>query len=148
MSINYYCENVRKPILRYRLISCWLKDILKQSNRSPGSITYIFCDDNYLLDINRKFLNHENFTDIITFDYIEGNKFSGDIFISIERVADNSVKYGVILEEEFLRVMVHGILHLLGYNDYRRDEKEIMRKLESDYISLYKRLENDSSFKV
>jgi probable rRNA maturation factor len=148
MAINYFTEQVVKPRLKYSLISKWLKSIIIQHSKKLGNISYIFCDDNYLLDINSRYLHHEYFTDIVTFDYVEGNNISGDIFISIGRVADNSVKFGVNLEEEFLRVISHGILHLLNYSDQSENEKKLMRKLESGYISLYKHLENDGSFKV
>jgi rRNA maturation RNase YbeY len=113
-----------------------------------GNISYIFCDDIYLLDINTRYLNHNYFTDIVSFDYVEGGKISGDIFISTDRVTENSVKYGVNLEEEYLRVISHGILHLLKYKDQSEKEKNLMRKLELDYIFLYKNLEDDGSFEV
>lgn len=148
MAIHYYSENVKKPKLRYRLISKWLKSIIAQNNKTSGDITFIFCNDDYLLEVNNKYLNHEYYTDIITFDYTDKNIISGDIFISSERVADNSVKFGVNLEDEFLRVISHGILHLLNYSDGSEKEKEFMRNLESDCISLFKKLENDGSFHV
>jgi probable rRNA maturation factor len=148
MAINYFTEQVVKPRLKYRLISKWLKSIIVQHTMKLGNISYIFCDDIYLLDINTRYLNHNYFTDIVSFDYVEGGKISGDIFISTDRVTENSVKYGVNLEEEYLRVISHGILHLLKYKDQSEKEKKLMRKLESDYMSLYKNLENDGSFKV
>jgi probable rRNA maturation factor len=148
MAIKFIAEQVAKPGLKYILISNWLKRIIVQHSKKPGEITYIFCDDSFLLDINLKFLKHNYYTDIITFDYVNKNVISGDIFISVERVADNSVKYGVNLEDEFLRVISHGILHLLNYNDQTKLEKKLIRKLESDCIVLYKHLENDGSIKV
>ena len=148
MRIHYFAEKVKKPKLRYRLISNWLKLIITQHSKDLGNITYIFCDDRYLLGINSKYLQHSYYTDIITFNYVEGNLISGDIFISAERVADNSIKFGVNLEDEFLRVISHGILHLLNYDDHDEKEKEFMRKIESDCISRYKRIENDGSFEV
>lgn len=148
MAIHYFTEKVTKPKLKYRLVSNWLKGIVELHSKRVGGLSFIFCDDNYLLDVNSKYLNHTYFTDIITFDYVEGNIISGDIFISIERVADNSIKFGVNLEDEFLRVISHGVLHLLKYNDHEESEKEIMRKMESDCISRFKNLENDGSFKV
>lgn len=148
MAIKFFTEQVAKPRLKYRLISTWLSSIITQHLKDPGEISYIFCDDHYLFDMNAKYLHHYYYTDIITFDNVEGNTISGDIFISVNRVADNSVKFGVNLEDEFLRVISHGILHLLNYDDQKVNEKQLMRKLESDYIALYKHLENDSSFKV
>jgi len=148
MAIHFFEEQITRPKLKYRLISKWIKHIIAIHSKDLGNISYIFCDDNYLLQVNNKFLDHNFYTDIITFDYVEGNLISGDIFISTERVADNSTKFGVILEDEFLRVISHGILHLLKYNDHEESEKEIMRKIESDCISQYKSLENDGSFQV
>jgi probable rRNA maturation factor len=148
MAINYFTEQVAKPRLKYRLISKWLKSIIVQHTMKLGNISYIFCDDIYLLGINTRYLNHNYFTDIVSFDYVEGGKISGDIFISTDRVTENSVKYGVNLEEEFLRVISHGVLHLLKHKDQSEKEKKLMRKLESDYISMYKNLENDGSFEV
>jgi probable rRNA maturation factor len=148
MAIKFFTEQVAKPRLKYRLISKWLKGIITQHLKNTGELSYVFCDDKYLFDMNSKYLHHDYYTDIITFDNVKGNIISGDIFISIDRVADNSVKFGVNLEDEFLRVISHGVLHLLAYNDYEEDERLVMRKLETDYIALYKHLENDSSFKV
>jgi probable rRNA maturation factor len=148
MAIYYFAEEVVKPGLKYKLISKWLKLIIEQHSKRLGNISYIFCDDNYLLEVNSKYLNHKYYTDIITFDYVEGNSISGDIFISSERVADNSVKFGVNLEDEFLRVISHGILHLLKYDDRGQKEREFMRKMESDCISRYKILKNDGFFQV
>jgi len=148
MAIHYFAEQITKPKLRYRLISKWLNNIIAKHFKKSGNISYIFCDDDYLLEVNSKYLNHQFYTDIITFDYVKGNLISGDIFISCDRVADNSVKFGVNLEDEFLRVISHGILHLLKYDDKDENEKEFMRKMESDCISQFKSLENDSSFQV
>lgn len=142
MAISYFTEQVAKPRLKYRLISSWLKGIIVQHFKSQGNISYIFCNDNYLWRLNNEFLKHDNYTDIITFDYVKGINISGDIYISVERVADNSLKFGVNLKDELLRVMVHGILHLLNYDDKSDDEKKLMRNLESEYISLYKQMES------
>jgi probable rRNA maturation factor len=148
MAIHYFGERIKRPELRYRLISRWLKAIIAKHSKKPGDISYIFSDDNYLLEVNKQYLKHDYFTDIITFDYVEGNAVSGDIFISAERVKDNSEKFGVNLEDEFLRVISHGILHLLQYNDHDDKEREFMRKKESECISQYRSLENGGSFKV
>ena len=142
MAINYFAENITKPKLRYRLISKWIKTIIFYHHKKCGNLTYIFCDDNYILAINKKYLNHDYYTDIITFDYANGLTISGDIFISCEMVSENSVKFGVNLEDEFLRVIAHGILHLLGYKDGSEEEKEVMRKKETEFLGLYKEIEN------
>jgi len=142
MAINYYEEVIRKPKLKYRLISKWLKYLIEINKRKLGNITYIFCDNAFLLNINKKFLNHDYFTDIITFDYVDGNIIGGDIFISCEMVNDNWKEFSVNLLEEYLRVISHGVLHLLGYNDSTDEEKFVMRKKEEECISLYKKIED------
>lgn len=148
MAIGYFTEKVAKPRLKYRLISRWLKSIILQHSKLQGNVAFIFCDDDYLWNLNFEYLKHDYYTDIITFDYVEGSEISGDIYISVERVSDNSEKYGVNLDDEFLRVMVHGILHLLNYNDQSDDEKQFMRKLELEYISLYKTMKHGSSLRI
>jgi len=117
--------------------SHWIKRVIKSEDTLLGSINYIFCEDKYLLKINQKHLNHNTFTDIITFDYSEGQVVSGDIFISTERVADNAGIYGKTFQEELLRVMAHGILHLLGYNDKTKNGVIVMRDKEDEKIKLF-----------
>ncbi len=114
----------------------WIKSCILKEDRRPGAINYIFCDDAYLLKINQKYLNHDNYTDIISFDYSEGNKLSGDIFISIESVKANAKKFDSGLENELSRVLIHGVLHFIGYKDKTEKEKLEMRKQEDYYLSL------------
>ena len=104
--------------------------------RRLGDISVIFCSDNYILDVNIKYLGHDYFTDIITFDYCEGDRLSGDLFISIDSVRENAVHYGTEFEDELNRVMVHGVLHLVGYDDHTAAEKKEMRAKEDYYLSL------------
>jgi probable rRNA maturation factor len=115
----------------------WIGAIIRSESKSLGEINYIFCDDDYLLDINIKHLNHDYFTDIITFNYCEGDLISGDLFISTDRVKDNAQTYQVSFEEELLRVMSHGVLHLIGYNDKSEAEELIMRKKEDEKIKMF-----------
>ena len=115
----------------------WLNQVISNEDKEEGDITYIFCDDDYLLEKNIRFLNHNTLTDVITFDYCEGNTVSGDIFISIERVKENSEVFKVDFLTELNRVMVHGLLHLLGYKDKTKRESNIMRKKENYYLSKY-----------
>ncbi|WP_350293360.1 rRNA maturation RNase YbeY [uncultured Croceitalea sp.] len=115
----------------------WINKLITSQGSFLGNLSYIFCDDAFLLDINLKYLNHDTLTDIITFDYSEDNTISGDIFISIERVNENATKFKVDFEEELLRVMSHGILHLLGYNDKTDDDKDLMRKKENEMMRLF-----------
>jgi rRNA maturation RNase YbeY len=109
----------------------WIKAVTEKEKHRLGNITYIFCTDDELLDINVKHLNHNTFTDIITFDYTENRKINSDIFISIDRVLENSKKFQVSFEEELHRVMIHGILHLCGYKDKTKSEAELMRRKEN-----------------
>ena len=113
----------------------WLNQVISNEAKEEGDITYIFCDDDYLLEKNIRFLNHNTLTDVITFDYCEGNSVSGDIFISIERVKENSEVFKVDFLTELNRVMVHGLLHLLGYKDKTERESNLMRKKENYYLS-------------
>lgn len=115
----------------------WLNQVISNEDKEEGDITYIFCDDDYLLEKNIRFLNHNTLTDVITFDYCEGNSVSGDIFISIERVKENSEVFKVDFLTELNRVMVHGLLHLLGYKDKTEKESNLMRKKENYYLSKY-----------
>jgi rRNA maturation RNase YbeY len=115
----------------------WLNQVISNEDKEEGDITYIFCDDDYLLEKNIRFLNHNTLTDVITFDYCEGNSVGGDIFISIERVKENSEVFKVDFLTELNRVMVHGLLHLLGYKDKTERESNLMRKKENYYLSKY-----------
>lgn len=117
--------------------SHWINRVILSEEALLGNLNYIFCEDKYLLKINQKHLNHNTFTDIITFDYSEGQVVSGDIFISTERVKDNAGIFSKTFQEELLRVMVHGILHLLGYNDKTRDEVIVMRNKEEEKVKLF-----------
>jgi rRNA maturation RNase YbeY len=115
----------------------WLNQVISNESKREGDITYIFCDDDYLLEKNIRFLNHNTLTDVITFDYCEEKSVSGDIFISIERVKENSEIFKVDFLTELNRVMVHGLLHLLGYKDKTEKESNLMRKKENYYLSKY-----------
>jgi len=114
----------------------WLRLVAESEIRRLGQINIIFCSDNYILDINQRFLGHDYFTDIITFDYCEGEVLSGDLFISVDSVAENAVEYGAEFPEELSRVMVHGILHLIGYDDHTKSDQKVMREKENYYLSL------------
>ena len=112
----------------------WIKTVITKENKTLGELNYIFCTDEYLLEKNQTFLNHNTYTDIITFDYSEENQISGDIFISIERVKENARKFAVEFETELKRVMIHGVLHLIGYKDKSEDEQKLMREKENFYL--------------
>ena len=113
-----------------------VKALVKQELRKIGNITFVFCDDNYLHKINLEFLDHDTYTDIITFDYSVGNEVISEIYISVDRVAENAKKYSQTFENEIHRVMIHGALHLCGYKDKLAEDKQIMRDKENHYLSL------------
>lgn len=119
------------------LYSDWLSRVIVSENKKEGEINYIFCDDDYLHNINVEYLNHDTLTDIISFDYSLGNELNGDIFISIERVQDNALDFNVSFEEELKRVMVHGVLHYCGYKDKTDKDESVMRQKENEKIKLF-----------
>lgn len=115
----------------------WIDAVIESEEKEPGEINYIFCDDEYLHNINMQYLNHDTLTDIISFDYCIGDLISGDIFVSIERVQDNAKDYEVSFNEELLRVLVHGVLHYCGYKDKTEDEALLMRSKEQEKINMF-----------
>ena len=115
----------------------WLTKVIESENKKLGEINYIFCDDEYLLEINKQYLNHDYYTDIISFDYTENEVVSGDIFISIDRVKENASDYGVSFDNELKRVIIHGILHFCGYKDKSQEEERMMRLKEEEKINLF-----------
>lgn len=115
----------------------WISRIVQSENKSEGEINYIFCDDEYLININNEYLNHDTYTDIISFDYSVGDLIQGDIFISTERVAENAIEFKVPFENEIKRVLSHGVLHYCGYKDKTDNEALIMRQKEDEKIALF-----------
>ena len=115
----------------------WLSEVVKRRGKSVGNINYLFCDDEYLLGVNWQYLQHDTYTDIITFDYVAGGLVSGDIMISVERVGENATGFGVPFEQELHRVIVHGVLHLLGQGDKSDDEATEMRRQEEESLVLW-----------
>ena len=120
-----------------KTVSAWLKSVVKSHGKILGEICIVSCSDNHLLEVNKKHLNHDYFTDIITFDYSEGNKVSGDLLISFDRVKENAALCGVGFQEELRRVMVHGCLHLCGFGDKTDGEKQAMRQEENKALKLF-----------
>ncbi len=133
--ITFHFEEINFQLPHSTILSSWIKSIIQSKNRKMGAINFIFCSDEYLFELNAKYLNHHTYTDVITFSYDE-HLIEGDIFISIDRVEENATKYKVTFENELHRVMAHGILHLLGFNDKTSQEKEIMTDHENDYLSI------------
>ena len=115
----------------------WISELISSESKKEGDINYIFCDDAFLLEINKQYLDHDTLTDIISFDYTVGNELHGDIFISIERVRENALEFEVSFEEEIKRVMAHGILHYCGFKDKTDEEAQIMRQKENEKIALF-----------
>ncbi|MDY0089547.1 MAG: rRNA maturation RNase YbeY [Flavobacteriaceae bacterium] len=115
----------------------WISKVIASESKELGEINYIFCDDSYLLKINQDYLNHDTYTDIISFDYSKGNILSGDIFISVERVRDNAQDFGVSFDEELRRVMAHGVLHYCGYKDKTEADQKFMRQKENEKIKMF-----------
>lgn len=141
--IEWLSENVVLPNLDFQFLESWLKAVATAHSCRLGSITYIFCDDARILEVNRQFLNHDYFTDIITFDNTVGRLIRGDIYLSLDTVRSNSLLVGSTYDEELLRVIVHGVLHLCGINDKGPGEREIMEQHENDALALYNDLINN-----
>ena len=139
--IRYYSEDISFTLKGRALNNRWLRMVAASEIRKLGDINIIFCSDNYILDVNMKYLQHDYFTDIITFDYCEKDVLSGDLFISVDSVRENALFYGTEFEDELNRVMVHGLLHLVGYDDHTDDEVKTMRSKENYYLELRKGIE-------
>lgn len=133
ISFEYIVESGFKPSVRHKI---WLQQVIRKEGKVPGDISYIFCDDEYMLNQNISFLNHDTYTDIITFDDCVGDVVSGNILISLDRVGENAEKFGKTYENEFSRVLVHGTLHLCGYKDKTDSEAKLMRQKEDEALAL------------
>lgn len=135
--INFFAEDVDLPLFNESLVFEWLNSVCTAENKKLEEVSIIFCSDEYLLDMNNEYLQHDYYTDIITFDYCIDNQIVGDLFVSIDRVKDNSIQNHVSFENELLRVMVHGVLHLIGFKDKSDEEAKLMRLKEDEYLNLY-----------
>lgn len=136
MAISYYAEDVKLPAIKKRETSSWIKEVASGYNKKTGDISYIFCSDEKILEVNKQYLQHDYFTDIITFDYTEGNVISGDLFISLDTVKSNAQQFNSSYEDELYRIIIHGILHLCGINDKGPGEREMMEKEENKALAL------------
>ena len=134
ISFNYEMDFELQDEARYE---AWITEVIESEGKTEGEINYIFCDDEYLLQKNIEFLEHDTLTDIISFDYTMGNLLSGDIFISVERVRENAAEYGVVFDEELRRVMTHGVLHYCGYGDKTEGDSQAMRSKEEEKMKLF-----------
>ena len=124
------------PLKSRTKIKQWIKQVIEAKGKKTGNITYIFCDDEYLLEVNKQYLKHDYYTDVITFDYVENDLISGDIFISTDRVRENALSFGSSETEELHRVIIHGALHLLGLKDKSEKEASQMRQAENEALKL------------
>ena len=134
--VSYFFEETDFKFKNRRLNNAWLKTVAGSEIKKLGDINIIFCSDNYILDVNQRYLQHDYFTDIITFDYCEGDVLSGDLFISVDSVRENSFFYGTDFENELNRVIVHGLLHLIGYDDHTDEDIRTMREKENYYLEI------------
>ena len=134
--IRYFQEDIRFDLKQKMQNNRWLKMVAGSEMRRIGAVNIIFCSDNYILDVNMKYLQHDYFTDIITFDYCEKDVLSGDLFISIDSVRENARFYGTEFADELNRVMVHGLLHLIGYDDHSEADIAVMRQKENYYLQM------------
>ncbi len=137
MAIRFSVQDVHFELENEQNLKKWISNVVLRRGKAVGNISYLFCDDNYLLGVNRQYLNHDTYTDIITFDYVVGNLVSGDIMISVDRVGENAEKFGVPFEQELHRVVIHGVLHLLGQGDKTDSEAAEMRRLENEALALW-----------
>ncbi|MDA3879509.1 MAG: rRNA maturation RNase YbeY [Prolixibacteraceae bacterium] len=134
--IEFFNEDTNFPDISIKIVTKWISAIIKRKCFSVSDITFIFCSDEYILHINKQFLNHDYFTDIITFNYNENKLISGDIFISTDTVLSNTKRFDTAFENELHRVIIHGILHLLGYDDQTDDQQVEMTKHEDEALKL------------
>ena len=135
-SINFLSEGIEFKVKNQNKLRAWIKKVIETEGKKLSTLVYIFCSDSYLLTINQDFLKHKTLTDIITFDYSLEGRVDGEIYISIERVSENALKFGKTIEDELHRVMIHGVLHILGFKDKSPSQKSIMRKKEEACLSL------------
>lgn len=135
--LTFSCADVSSPRIGQLKVNRWLNKVVLNEGKSLMSVGIVFCSDEYLLDINKRFLKHDFYTDIVTFDYTEGLNIIGELYVSLDRVRDNAGVLGVEYKNELLRVMVHGVLHLCGYHDKSEKEVKVMRGKEDYYLSCF-----------
>ena len=134
--ITYNVENVKMPAIKRRETTAWIRRVADTYGKKVGEVGYLFCDDEHILEVNREYLGHDYYTDIITFDYCEGNILSGDLIISLDTVRTNAEMFHKNYDEELHRVIIHGILHLCGINDKGPGERELMEAAEDKALAL------------
>lgn len=142
--ISYNNINVALPHISHRATSAWVRAVAATYGKRVGEVAYVFCDDEKILEVNRQYLNHDYYTDIITFDYCEGDVLSGDLFISLDTVKSNAELFGKTYDDELHRVIIHGILHLCGINDKGPGEREIMEAAEDRALALLEQMKHEA----
>lgn len=140
MAIRFSSQSGNFELAEPQKVRQWVAEVIRRRGMAVGNINYLFCDDEYLLEVNQQYLQHDTYTDIITFDYVAGTLVSGDIVISVDRVGENASKFGVPFEQELHRVVIHGVLHLLGQGDKSESEAAEMRRLEEAALGLWEQL--------
>ena len=136
MAISFFAEDITSPSINEEALRSWIKAVAETYGKKVGDISYIFCSDEKILEVNRRYLRHDYYTDIITFDYTAGNKISGDLYISLDTVKTNAEKFATPYDEELHRTIIHGILHLCGIGDKGPGEREIMEANENRALAL------------
>lgn len=136
MAVSYFAEDVKMRAIKKRETTDWIRRVASEYGKKCGDIAYIFCSDEKILEVNKAYLQHDYYTDVITFDYTEGDKISGDIFISVDTVRSNAEQFGTDYDEELHRIIIHGVLHLCGINDKGPGEREIMTRHENEALKL------------
>ena len=137
--VNFFYKKKEKLPFNKNYVRLWIKDVIRKENKKLGCVNFVYCSDNYLLDLNKTYLKHHDLTDVITFNFSENKKIiEGDIYISIERVKENSKTFIEPFISELLRTMVHGVLHLIGYDDKKKGDKTLMIEKENYFLSAFK----------
>lgn len=138
MAVHFFSADAKAPVIPRTKLKLFIKNLFKSEGKSLSDLSYVFCSDEYLLTINRQFLQHDYYTDIITFDISDdSNEIKGEIYISIDRVRDNAHQLGLTTQTELLRVIFHGALHLCGYKDKTKTQQSLMRKKEDYYLAKF-----------
>ena len=142
--VTYNVIDIKMPDISHRETTAWVRAVAASYGKRVGDIAYVFCNDDKILEVNRQYLQHDCYTDIITFDYCEGDMLSGDLFISLDTVRTNAEQFGKTYDDELHRVIIHGILHLVGINDKGPGEREIMEAAEDKALTLLSTMRNEA----
>ena len=136
--VNFFYEDDFNLSLNKKEVRFWIKNVVKKENKKLSYLNFVFCTDSYLLELNQKYLKHNSLTDVIAFDFSESKKtIEGDVYISVDRVKENAKKYSPSFKKELLRVLIHGVLHLIGYKDKTKEQKKIMASKENVFVSVF-----------